>query len=165
MVRLIHKLILLFFLFFVFKTGVSESVDVFIPLIKQYQLAYNNSDFSLLNAVTFSSEEYAQIIKNIDKENPDCLTEFDKNFDVKIFQRSFEKSHLVTLKSDSIVIDEIADIKTCSNLDIKKLSCFFYFKKQNKSVPVTLIIVNSSNKTYKILLDIINENNFSNEKF
>lgn len=159
--RPLHKLILCFFLTTIFKTGDSENVDVFFPLVRQYQLAYNSSDFSLLNALTFSSEEYNEIIKNIEINKPGCLTEFDKNFDVHVFQRSFEKSHLSKIKSDSIVIDKISDLKTCSNLEIKKLSCFFYFKNQNKSIPITLIIINTSDKSYKILLDIINENNFS----
>ena len=53
---------------------------------------------------------------------------------------------------------------TCADLDIKKLSCFVYFKKKNASVPITLIVIKTDTDKYKILLDIINENYFSNEK-
>ena len=142
----------------------SESIDDYFGIARQYQLAYNNSDFSLLDSFAISPKEYSDLITKIDIEYPDCLTDFDKTFDVNIFKRNFQKSHLYKLKTDSIVINKVSDYNTCSKLDIKKVLCLVYFKKQNKSIPVNLIVINLNKNQPKILLDIINENYFTNEK-
>lgn len=142
----------------------TNDVIVFQELTSVYLSAYNKSDFSFLSKDAINQQEYDAIVSRVIKQNPDCLTEFDKTFDVNIFKRSFEKSHLARLHSDTIVVDRVTAFTTCSDLDIKKLSCFVYFKKSNTSVPITLIVIKTSENKYKILLDIINENYFSNEK-
>ena len=164
MVKNLQKYILLVFFLICLRTGKSEGADDYFSVIKQYQLAYNSSNFSKLDSFIFSQAEYSDLIKKIDSQYPDCLSDFDKTFDVTVFEREFQKSHLFKLKTDTIVINRISNFNTCSNLDIKKIECFVYFKKQNKSVPVSLIVINLSNNRHKILLDVINENYFTYEK-
>ena len=144
MVKNLQKYILGVSFFIYLQTSYAESVEDYIQIVRQYQLAYNNSDFSLLNSFTFTSEEYNNLIIKVENQHPDCLTDFDKTFDVTVFKREFEKSHFYKIKTDTILISKVSDFSTCSNLEIKKLSCFAYFKKQNKSVPVTLIVINLS---------------------
>lgn len=133
-------------------------------LINQYALAYNKSDFSLLDSFTFTQSQYLSLVKKIETEYPNCLTDFDKTFDVSLFRREFEKSRLSKLKSDTVVIDKIVSLNSCSKLDIKKISCFVYFKNKNLSIPINIIVVETPETKTKILLDIINENYFTYEK-
>lgn len=165
MVKNLQKYILGVSFFLFLQTSHAENIEGYLQIVKQYQLAYNNADFSLLNSYTFTSVEYTDLITKIENQYPDCLTDFDKTFDVTVFKREFEKSHLSKLKTDTIIISKVSEFSTCSNLEIKKLSCYAYFKKQNKSVPVTLIIINLSEGERKILLDIINENYFESKEF
>ncbi|MFN8284608.1 MAG: hypothetical protein U0U67_15405 [Chitinophagales bacterium] len=158
-----------FFWVFIFSSFYGEAEnnsddDVFQKLTSDYLAAYNKSDFASLSNDIIDQKEYNSIVNQVLKKNQTCLTDFDKNFDVSIFKRAFEKSHLYRIKSDSIVIDKITSFATCGDLDIKKISCFVYFKKNNISVPITLIVIKTEEKKYKILLDIINENYFSNAK-
>lgn len=145
------------------KSNDSSNIE-FQKLLNNYIEAYNKSDFSLLDNDVINQQEYNAIISKVLVKNKECLTDFDKNYDVNIFKRAFEKSHLSRIKSDSIVINKISDFNTCSELEIKKITCFVYFKKSNTSVPITLIVIKSEENKYKILLDIINENYFSNAK-
>ena len=168
MIRIIH--FFFFFIIIIISSLASEvennstKVDMFQELSLKYLNAYNKSNFSLLANDIINQEEYSAIVSSVVKKNEACLTDFDKNFDVNIFKRAFEKSHLYQLKSDTIVVQSVTSFATCSDLDIKKLSCFVYFKKKNTSVPITLIVIKTDTDKYKILLDIINENYFSNEK-
>ncbi len=168
MIRIIH--FFFFFIIIIISSLASEvennstKVDMFQELSLKYLNAYNKSNFSLLANDIINQEEYSAIVSSVVKKNEACLTDFDKNFDVNIFKRAFEKSHLYQLKSDTIVVESVTSFATCADLDIKKLSCFVYFKKKNASVPITLIVIKTDTDKYKILLDIINENYFSNEK-
>ena len=167
MIRIIH---LFFLLIIIFSSTAIEAknnnkqVDAFQELTTKYINAYNKSNFSLLANDIIDQQEYNAIVSSVLKKNETCLTDFDKNFDVNIFKRSFEKSHLYRIQSDTIVVESVTSFASCTDLDIKKLNCFVYFKKKNSSVPITLIVIKTDTDRYKILLDIINENYFSNEK-
>lgn len=167
MVRNLH-FVVFFIITFSSLTSEAESnttkVDIFQELTSKYLNAYNQSNFSLLANDIINQQQYNAIVSSVEKKNEACLTDFDKNFDVNIFKRAFEKSHLYQIKSDTIVVESVTSFATCADLDIKKLSCFVYFKKKNASVPITLIVIKTDTDKYKILLDIINENYFSNEK-
>ncbi len=165
MVKNLQKYVLLFILLLCLKNSKAATTEDYIAIVRQYQSAYNHSDFSLLDSITFSQKEYSDLVTKIDKEFPGCLNDYDKTFDVNTFKRDFQKSHLYTLKTDTIVISKISDFTTCSDLVVKKVTCLVYFKKLNKSAPVNLIVVDLKDKRYKILIDIINENYFANEKF
>jgi len=165
MVKDLQKYFLWVVLMFCLGKGKAQDVEDYLPLVRQYQLAYNNADFTLLDSFVITPKLYSGLIGRVEKEQPECLTEFDKSYDVGIFKRDFEQSHLFGLKTDTIVIDKITDLSSCANLDIKKLACFVYFRKINKSVPISIIVIATEQNRYKILLDIINENHFTDEKF
>jgi len=167
MVRFLQLFILLLLVSKSFtKENESKSIEVsyYQALINQYALAYNKSDFSLLDSLTFTQIQYLSLVKKVETENPDCLTDFDKSFDVSVFKREFEKSRLSKLITDTIVIDKIVSLNSCAKLDIKKISCFVYFKNKNLSIPINIIVIETPETKTKILLGIINENYFTYEK-
>ncbi len=164
MVRNLQNYILIIVFSICVQICLAEVREDYQSIVNQHQFSCNNCVFSLLDDFTFLSQKHGDLIFKIEKQCSDCLIEFDETLNVNIFKREFVKSHLYNLKTDSIVINKITDLNTCSNLDIKKLICFVSLKNQNKSVPINLIIINLSRNERKILLDIINENYFSNEK-
>lgn len=163
MVIYIQNSFLAFFLLFSISYTIAESNDEYLPMVQQYQLAYNNSNFSDLQPYTFSQKEYDELLSRVQNRNPDCVTSIETDFDINVFKQAFEKSHLYRLKSDTIVIDNIQDLQNCSNQDAKRINCFIYFMQEHLSVPISLIVINFDNKK-KIILDIVNENHFKDAK-